>query len=76
MAATDGVDGTSGSAGARVNGGTWQSMIDAGLQPQRALEQCDSATVLDAVDASLTVGPTGTNFADIVVAVLGDYIKP
>ena len=59
--ATDGVDGSSGSAGAIVDGTT----IARGGDPTRALARFDSATYLDRTSDLLRCPPTGTNVADI-----------
>ena len=60
---SDGVDGTSGAAGAAVDGSTWAA-IDGG---DAALEAADSASALDRVGALIKWGPTGTNLADLVL---------
>lgn len=59
--ATDGVDGNSGAAGGVVDGKT----IEAGGDPIRALARFDSAEYLDSTDDLITLGPTGTNVADL-----------
>ena len=62
---TDGVDGPTDAAGAVVDGGTAQRIEDAGFDPDRALENCDSHPALDAAYALVRTGPTGTNVADV-----------
>jgi len=59
--ATDGVDGTSGAAGAIVDGET----ISRGGDPSQALESFDSASYLRRTGDLLRYGPTGTNVADL-----------
>ncbi|MFZ0013395.1 MAG: DUF4147 domain-containing protein [Acidimicrobiia bacterium] len=59
--ATDGLDGSSGSAGAIVDGGTWER----GEQPEDALARFDSATFLRDTGDLIETGPTGTNVADL-----------
>ncbi len=61
--ATDGVDGSSGSAGAIVDGST----LARGGDPSPALAQCDSAGYLGRTHDLLRSGPTGTNVSDIWV---------
>lgn len=59
--ATDGVDGSSSSAGAMVDGAT----IERGGHPASALSRSDSATYLAGTDDLIYTGPTGTNVSDI-----------
>jgi glycerate 2-kinase len=54
-------------AGAFVDGGTWQAMIEAGVNPSRALDRRDAGAALAAVDALVVTGPTGINHGDVVV---------
>ena len=66
--ATDGEDGPTRSAGALVDGGTWEAVRRAGVDPEAALARHDSRTALAAVPgALLETGPTGTNVGDLVV---------
>ncbi len=58
---TDGTDGPTTAAGAIVDGTTW------GTGAQEALDRADSGTYLDAKDALLVTGPTGTNVMDLVL---------
>ena len=54
-------------AGAFVDGGTWQAIIAAGVNPRRALDRRDAGAALAAVDALVVTGPTGINHGDVVV---------
>src|SRR6476661_507683 len=66
--ATDGEDGPTRSAGGTVDGGTWEAIRRAGIDPQAALALHDSGTALAAVPgALLETGPTGTNVGDLAV---------
>jgi len=66
--ATDGEDGPTRSAGATVDGDTWETVRRAGIDPQAALARHDSRTALAAVPgALLETGPTGTNVGDLAV---------
>lgn len=69
-AGTDGRDGTTDAAGAIVDGGTWQAIIDAGHDPAGALSSHDAHRALGAVGALLRPGLTGTNVMDVVIGVL------
>jgi glycerate-2-kinase len=70
VAGTDGQDGPTNAAGAIVDQSTWQSLIDAGRDPERDLAQHDSGASLDAIDALIRTGPTGTNVNDVLFAVV------
>ena len=59
--ATDGVDGSSGSAGAIVDGGT----LMRGGDPSESLAESDSARYLTSTGDLVITGPTGTNVADL-----------
>ena len=61
--ASDGVDGSSGAAGAVVDGDT----LDRGGDPAPALAAHDSASYLERSGDLLPGGPTGTNVADLWV---------
>jgi glycerate 2-kinase len=66
--ATDGEDGPARKAGALVDGGAWEAMRRAGLDPAEALARHDSLPALSAVPgALLETGPTGTNAGDLAI---------
>lgn len=62
VAGTDGSDGPTGDAGGYVSGHTW------GAGAKDALERADAGTYLDAQNALVTTGPTGTNVMDLMIA--------
>jgi hydroxypyruvate reductase len=65
---TDGVDGPTDAAGACVDGATAARAAARGLDAERALAATDSYPLLAATGDLLRTGPTGTNVADLVVA--------
>ncbi len=66
--ATDGEDGPTRSAGATVDGTTWEAIRRAGIDPEAALSRHDSRTALAAAPGVLLeTGPTGTNAGDLAV---------
>ncbi len=66
--ATDGEDGPTRYAGARVDGGTWEVVRRARIDPDAALARHDSRPALAAVPgALLETGSTGTNVGDLAV---------
>jgi glycerate-2-kinase len=67
-AGTDGVDGPTDAAGACVDGGTVARARGCGLDAAWALATTDAYPLLDATGDLLRTGPTGTNVADVVVA--------
>jgi glycerate-2-kinase len=67
-AGTDGVDGPTDAAGALVDGGTLPRARSLGIDVAAALESTASHRVLDATGDLVRTGPTGTNVADLVVA--------
>ena len=69
---SDGIDGPPPAgrptpAGAFVDGTTWDAIVAAGIDPERALERRDAGTALAAVRALVVTGPTGINHADLVL---------
>ena len=66
--ATDGEDGATGTAGAVVDGGAWEAILRAGIDPGEALSRHDSLAALEKVPgALLRTGVTGTNVGDFVI---------
>ncbi len=68
--ATDGDDGLSQCAGGVVDGGTLDQLREAGVDLEATLANSDSATALRSVDATIDIGPTGTNVNDIYLALI------
>ncbi len=68
-AGTDGVDGSSRSAGAIVDGGTSGRCELAGFPLAAALEAFDTEPALDGAGELVVTGPTGTNVGDLMVVV-------
>jgi len=68
-AGTDGCDGPTDAAGAIVDSHTVARMREAGGDPHDALRRHDSYEALHLAGALLKTGLTGTNVADIVIAV-------
>ena len=66
-AGSDGFDGPGEDAGAVVDGGTVARGRLGGLDPHACLARADAGTFLEAAGDLLSVGPTGTNVADLVV---------
>lgn len=64
---TDGIDGPTDDAGALVDGGTWQRILDAGFDPDAALAGADAGTALEGAGDLVQCGPTGTNVGDVVI---------
>jgi glycerate 2-kinase len=63
-AGTDRLDGSAPAAGAVVDSETWPHAVAAGLDPQGALDRCDSARPLAALGA-LVEGPGRSNLLDV-----------
>lgn len=66
-AGTDGQDGTSGDAGAIVDGETQERAVDSGLDPSASISAGDSGHLLEATGDLIHTGNTGTNVGDIVL---------
>ena len=70
-AGTDGRDGPTDAAGGIVDASAVRRMREAGVDPVAALDDNDSYRALDAGDALLRTGATGTNVADVAVFLSG-----
>jgi len=69
-AGTDGRDGPTDAAGAVVDATTWAAIRAAGINPDDALATHTSYAALDAANALLKPGPTGTNVMDVVIGLV------
>ncbi len=69
-AGTDGRDGPTDAAGAIVDAGTAARIAATGVDPDAALVRHDAYPALDAAGALIRTGATGTNVADIVLALV------
>ena len=69
-AGTDGRDGPTDAAGAVIDATTWAAVRAAGVNPDDALATHSSYAALDAANALLKPGPTGTNVMDIVIGLV------
>jgi len=69
-AGTDGRDGPTDAAGATVDRETAARIRAAGVDPANSLARHDVYPALDAAGALLRTGATGTNVADVVIAVV------
>ena len=67
--ATDGNDGPTDAAGATVNECTIGRAIDCGLDAKLALDRHDSYPFFEKLGDLLQIGATGTNVADITIAI-------
>ncbi|MFP4394445.1 MAG: glycerate kinase [Anaerolineales bacterium] len=65
--ATDGADGPTDAAGAIVDGETIPRARERGWDPHATLAANNAYPLLDAVDALINIGPTGTNVNDLLV---------
>ena len=68
-ASSDGLDGSSGAAGAWADGGTIARARRAGLDPEAALSRHDTRAVFEAAGDLFVTGPTGGNVGDWVFLV-------
>lgn len=68
--ATDGIDGPTDSAGARIDGNTVTRIRAAGRNPRADLRANDAYHALAAADALIYTGPTGTNVNDVIVGLV------
>jgi len=68
--ATDGVDGSSGAAGALVDGRTARSARRLGISIPEALRRHDADPALARLKARWATGPTGTNVSDLQIRLL------
>ena len=69
---TDGNDGPTEAAGALVDGGTAAAIRYGGADPEEAMSNNDAYPALEAGEALLVTGPTGTNVNDLRVALVLD----
>ena len=69
-AGSDGIDGPTDAAGAFVDSDSYTRAVDRGLQAKDYLASNDSYSYFDAIGDLLRCGPTGTNVADIKIALL------
>jgi glycerate 2-kinase len=67
---TDGNDGPTDAAGGLVTGATARKVRESGVDPKEALENNDAHAALQAGEALLITGPTGTNVNDLRVALV------
>jgi len=67
-AGTDGIDGPTDAAGAWVDGGTMAEAAALGIDVAGALARTDSHPALARLGSLVRTGPTGTNVADVVIA--------
>lgn len=66
-AGTDGTDGPTPDAGGLVDGGTWQRVIDGGLDPDACLAHANAGEALEAAGDLVHTGATGTNVCDLAI---------
>jgi glycerate 2-kinase len=69
-AGTDDRDGSTSASGAVVDGQSWRRMIEQGLDPEGALDACDSARPLEAAGC-LVRGPGTSNLLDLHLLSIG-----
>ena len=73
---TDGVDGHSDLAGAIADQDTLASAREKGLDYRKYLANYDSATFFKELGLEIKTGPTGTNVADVSIALITNPDKP
>ena len=66
---TDGMDGNSPYAGAMGDENTLKKAVEMGIDPNEFLERSDSSSFFEKVGGAIRTGYTGTNVADVVVAI-------
>jgi hydroxypyruvate reductase len=66
-AGTDGTDGPTSDAGALVDAGTIERAELGGCDVERAFQNFDSGTALEAAEDLVHTGPTGTNVGDLLI---------
>lgn len=69
-AGTDGRDGPTEAAGAIVDAHTWERIREAGVDPDDALMRHDAFRALEAANALLFTGLSGTNVRDVVIGIV------
>ena len=67
---SDGADGSTEAAGGLVCGDTWNSILSAGLQPEKGLRENNSLSILERVNGLVMTGPTGTNLNDLRIVLM------
>jgi hydroxypyruvate reductase len=72
---TDGNDGSTDAAGALVNGETATAIREGGVNSTEALAKNDAYHALEAGDALVSTGSTGTNVNDLRVMLISDEIR-
>jgi len=70
FAGTDGIDGPTDAAGAIATSETIARAAEAGVDPQAALKRNDAYEFFKALGDLVIVGPTGTNVADVMIALV------
>jgi glycerate 2-kinase len=70
FAGTDGIDGPTDAAGAIATSETIARAVEAGVDPQAALKRNDAYEFFKALGDLVIIGPTGTNVADVMIALV------
>lgn len=76
VAGTDGTDGPTDAAGGFADGEVMSALRNAGVEPAESLRENDSHHALRAAGALFITGPTGTNVADVVIALVRESSPP